>query len=104
MSDISVLLNNIIIQNMIMLDKRSAELRDDINQLYRASEFEVVMALLNVAQLKPPQNQSIRDTAIKLIVLVRATRHRGIDYFLTQYALTSEEGIALMCLAEALLL
>lgn len=80
-------------------------LRGQINQYYRAPELDVVTALIEAAQLVPSLNQAIRSTAIGLVEAVRAGRKKavGIDSFLTQYSLSSEEGIALMCLAEALL-
>lgn len=92
-----------------MLEKRQLKLpeglRGKINQFYRAPELEVVTALLEAAQLEPGLNQATRSTAMRLVEAVRAGRKKsvGIDSFLTQYSLSSEEGIALMCLAEALL-
>ena len=92
-----------------MLEKHQLKLpeglRGQINQFYRAPELDVVTALLEAAQLAPNLNQAIRSAAIGLVEAVRAGRKKtvGIDSFLTQYSLSSEEGIALMCLAEALL-
>ncbi|WP_336985548.1 bifunctional proline dehydrogenase/L-glutamate gamma-semialdehyde dehydrogenase PutA [Altererythrobacter aquiaggeris] len=43
------------------------------------------------------------DLAAKLIVGARRRKASGIDAFLHQYGLATDEGIALMCLAEALL-
>ncbi len=92
-----------------MLEKRQLKLpeglRGKINQFYRAPELEVVTALLEAAQLEPGLNQATRSTAMRLVEAVRSGRKKsvGIDSFLTQYSLSSEEGIALMCLAEALL-
>ena len=41
---------------------------------------------------------------VQVLQRVRAQRRRGgLDAFLHQYALTTEEGVVLMCLAEALL-
>ncbi|MEI2422676.1 hypothetical protein V6O07_20530, partial [Arthrospira platensis SPKY2] len=47
----------------------------------------------------------IRATAIRLVEAVRRNRRRvsGLDAFLQQYDLSSQEGVVLMCLAEALL-
>lgn len=80
-------------------------LRGRINSFYRAPEREVVSLLLEAAQLEPAMNQAVRQTATRLVEAVRTGRKKsvGIDSFLTQYSLSSEEGIALMCLAEALL-
>jgi RHH-type proline utilization regulon transcriptional repressor/proline dehydrogenase/delta 1-pyrroline-5-carboxylate dehydrogenase len=47
----------------------------------------------------------VADTARRLVRSVRQRRQRqgGLDAFLHEYALSSREGIVLMCLAEALL-
>lgn len=92
-----------------MLEKRQLKLpeglRGQINHFYRAPELQVVTELLEAAQLEPKLNQSIQHTAMSLVEAVREGRKKtvGIDSFLTEYSLSSEEGIALMCLAEALL-
>ncbi len=92
-----------------MLDKRLLTspqgLRSSINEAYRAPELEVMTSLLSFAELTSQQSASIRQLAIQLVEQVRAGRKKsmGIDSFLTEYALSSDEGIALMCLAEALL-
>ncbi|RUQ89787.1 bifunctional proline dehydrogenase/L-glutamate gamma-semialdehyde dehydrogenase PutA [Legionella septentrionalis] len=92
-----------------MLDKRSLQipqgLRATINEAYRAGELSIVTALLENAELGANQTAAIRQTAIKLVEKVRNERknNTGIDSFLAEYALSSNEGIALMCLAEALL-
>lgn len=92
-----------------MLDKRvlhpSTGIRATINAAYRAPEHDVVVKLLEKAHLPMNQLTEIRNTAARLVEEVRVLRKKttGIDSFLTQYALSSEEGIALMCLAEALL-
>ncbi len=92
-----------------MIDKRSLKwpegLRATINDVYRGSELDVVTDLIEQAELDTTTKTTIRDLAIRLVEQVRAGRKKsmGIDSFLTQYALSSDEGIALMCLAEALL-
>ena len=92
-----------------MLDKETLQppkgLRAVINEAYRAEELQVVTTLIESALLTEMQKASIRDLATRLVSHVRAARKKstGIDSFLTEYALSSEEGIALMCLAEALL-
>ncbi len=80
-------------------------LRAQIDHAYRAPEHQMVQDLLKAAQLDPKLNGAIRNAAISLVEAVRAGRKKnvGIDSFLTEYSLSSEEGIALMCLAEALL-
>ena len=92
-----------------MLEKQALPLpegvRAAINHAYRADELSLITELCNKADLEPEQLNAIKNTATHLVELVRSERKKttGIDSFLTQYALSSEEGIALMCLAEALL-
>ncbi|MFY7697250.1 MAG: bifunctional proline dehydrogenase/L-glutamate gamma-semialdehyde dehydrogenase PutA [Legionella sp.] len=92
-----------------MLDRRSLQpphgLRNDINIAYRIKELEAVTTLINHATLSNEQNLQVKKLAIQLVEKVRQQRKltTGIDSFLTEYALSTEEGIALMCLAEALL-
>ena len=92
-----------------MLDKRSLQipqgLRASINDAYRAPELDIVSALIEFGSLDTKQTTAIRNLAIRLVEQVRSGRKKsmGIDSFLTEYSLSSDEGIALMCLAEALL-
>lgn len=81
------------------------ESRTAINQAYRMPELHSVTTLLKEANLTDTEIQSIQTKARSLVETVRAERQKatGIDSFLTEYALSSHEGIALMCLAEALL-
>ena len=73
-------------------------------QLYLADETEVVDALIPKARLSETERQRTEAVARDLVQKVRAGRRRGgLDAFLHQYALTTEEGVVLMCLAEALL-
>jgi RHH-type proline utilization regulon transcriptional repressor/proline dehydrogenase/delta 1-pyrroline-5-carboxylate dehydrogenase len=92
-----------------MLDKRSLKLpeglRAQICQAYRENELNSVTQLIKEAELTDTQLHAIRMLAERLVQQVRSERRKttGIDSFLTEYALSTEEGIALMCLAEALL-
>ncbi|QEY51664.1 bifunctional proline dehydrogenase/L-glutamate gamma-semialdehyde dehydrogenase PutA [Legionella longbeachae] len=92
-----------------MLEKQIMQLpegiRAAINQAYRVDELSLITELCEKATLGEQQLIAIRNSATKLVELVRTERKKstGIDSFLTQYALSSDEGIALMCLAEALL-
>ncbi|MFT4059134.1 MAG: bifunctional proline dehydrogenase/L-glutamate gamma-semialdehyde dehydrogenase PutA [Legionella sp.] len=80
-------------------------LRATINHAYRTDELTLVTELCDKADLSPQQLMAIKNSATQLVESVRSERKKstGIDSFLTEYALSSEEGIALMCLAEALL-
>ena len=92
-----------------MLDKLSLKaplgLRAIINEAYRMGELSCVTDLIEQASLTDAQVANVRTLATRLVEQVRAERKKttGIDSFLTEYALSSNEGIALMCLAEALL-
>jgi RHH-type proline utilization regulon transcriptional repressor/proline dehydrogenase/delta 1-pyrroline-5-carboxylate dehydrogenase len=72
---------------------------------YLADERECVLALLPLARAPADDAQRIAATARGLVEAVRRDRETkgGLDAFLTQYDLSSQEGILLMCLAEALL-
>ena len=84
------------------LPERDA-LRRAIDQHYFADETECVRALLSQLDLDPAANQRIQSTARRLVEAVRARSKGGLDAFLHEYGLSSQEGVALMCIAEALL-
>jgi RHH-type proline utilization regulon transcriptional repressor/proline dehydrogenase/delta 1-pyrroline-5-carboxylate dehydrogenase len=79
--------------------------RDQIDSLYHASETEAVASLLAEARFEPAAKKRINDRAQALVQAVRDRKEeRGLlDAFMQQYDLSSEEGVVLMCLAEALL-
>ncbi|HRE31115.1 MAG TPA: proline dehydrogenase family protein, partial [Candidatus Berkiella sp.] len=76
-----------------------------IDKRYRMDETECVAEILKEAVLDPALFQAVETKARQLVETVRQKRlsQSGIDAFMFQYDLSSEEGIALMCLAEALL-
>ncbi|HQT46745.1 MAG: trifunctional transcriptional regulator/proline dehydrogenase/L-glutamate gamma-semialdehyde dehydrogenase [Acidocella sp. 20-63-7] len=79
-------------------------LRAAITSAYRRPEEDCVPALIAHATLPPKLAGAAQDTAKNLVVRLRAKRTRGIvETLLQEYALSSQEGVALMCLAEALL-
>jgi len=79
-------------------------LRAAIRALHRADETRCVAALLERARFSPEALARIDRTARRLVHSVRARpKPGGLDAFLHEYALSSREGIVLMCLAEALL-
>ena len=79
--------------------------RDEIAASFVADEARLVAGLIEGARAKADERKRIAELAARLVRAARANRHEhgGIDAFMHQYALTSEEGIILMCLAEALL-
>ena len=78
---------------------------DNVSRHYLADEQTLVMALAEAADAGQPVRDKIQGTAATLVRAVRkhAANEGGIDAFLQQYDLSSEEGILLMCIAEALL-
>lgn len=83
----------------------SGQLRNTITKAYRMDENACVEALIQQATLPAEQVAAIRETAIRLVNETRAYKKKQsrLDALLHQYDLSTEEGIALMCLAEALL-
>ncbi|NDH08750.1 MAG: bifunctional proline dehydrogenase/L-glutamate gamma-semialdehyde dehydrogenase PutA [Gammaproteobacteria bacterium] len=75
------------------------------NQAYRAPELEVIAKLLDYTQLSDLDNAAIEQRALALVEEVRILRKKavGVDSLLNTFSLSTQEGIALMCLAEALL-
>jgi len=92
----------------MIFDQRPREpdaLRAEIRRHYRLDEATCVDSVLDHLQLPAEQIQRIEDHARKLVKAVREGRtgKGGIDAFMLEYELSSEEGVVLMCLAEALL-
>jgi RHH-type proline utilization regulon transcriptional repressor/proline dehydrogenase/delta 1-pyrroline-5-carboxylate dehydrogenase len=78
--------------------------RAAITSAYRRPEAEAVAGMIDAATLTPAQAEGARTTARTLITALRSRRHAGlVETLLQEYALSSQEGVALMCLAEALL-
>ena len=70
-----------------------------LQALYRADETQVVESLLSDAALTPEQMRQVTLTARMLVQEVRKRRTSGgLDAFLHEYALSSREGVVLMCL------
>ena len=79
-------------------------LRAKITAAYRTPEPEAVPLLCAAARLPPVLAAKADATARKLVADLRAkTRRGGVEGLLQEYSLSSQEGVALMCLAEALL-
>jgi RHH-type proline utilization regulon transcriptional repressor/proline dehydrogenase/delta 1-pyrroline-5-carboxylate dehydrogenase len=76
-----------------------------INPFYLADEGELLESALPRAETSPVAQQAVSRTAQRLVHAVRRDRRHksGLDALLHQYELSSAEGVALMCLAEALL-
>jgi RHH-type proline utilization regulon transcriptional repressor/proline dehydrogenase/delta 1-pyrroline-5-carboxylate dehydrogenase len=81
------------------------DLRSAIDAHYRADETECLEQLLSQLELSDQARANIDSYAHKLVSTVRKeTQHQGgIDAFLHEYGLSTQEGVLLMCVAEALL-
>lgn len=88
-----------------LISVKKNPLRLAIAKAYYADETACVKHLLELATMPSNVTEKIAQRAAKLVEQIRAQRlsKGGLDAFLYEYDLSSEEGIALMCLAEALL-
>lgn len=79
--------------------------RDEIAAHHLTDEIRLVGGLIERAVITDEERRRTAELASKLVETVRANRasQGGIDAFMHEYGLSSEEGIILMCLAEALL-
>ncbi|WP_299624068.1 bifunctional proline dehydrogenase/L-glutamate gamma-semialdehyde dehydrogenase PutA [uncultured Tateyamaria sp.] len=66
---------------------------------------ELVLAdLVRTADLSPSDRAEISASAAQLVTAIRTTAAPGLmEVFLAEYGLSTDEGVSLMCLAEALL-
>ncbi|MEJ2677108.1 MAG: proline dehydrogenase family protein, partial [Acidihalobacter sp.] len=82
-----------------------SELRQAITAAYRRPEPECLEPLIEAASFAEPLKESIAATARKLVTALRAKHSGGggVQGLVQEYSLSSQEGVALMCLAEALL-
>jgi len=77
--------------------------RTQLRRAYRPDEEQVALERIGEATLAPAVLSEATAIARALVKGVRAHKPSGLDAFLHAYDLGSDEGIALMCLAEALL-
>ena len=79
-------------------------LRAAITAAYRRPEPDCVPPLLDLATLTPAMAAKARALALRLVEALRAkVPSGGVEGLIHEYSLSSQEGVALMCLAEALL-
>ena len=84
--------------------REQSPLRQAITAAHHRPETECVPPLVEQATLARDVRAAAARTATALITALRA-KHRGtgVEGLVQEYALSSQEGVALMCLAEALL-
>ncbi len=89
------------INQSVTLDSLRQRLRDQVH----ADENQCVAALLESSSLSAEQRKNAQLRATEFIENCRAkdSKHNILDSFLQEFSLSNQEGIALMCLAEALL-
>jgi RHH-type transcriptional regulator, proline utilization regulon repressor / proline dehydrogenase / delta 1-pyrroline-5-carboxylate dehydrogenase len=80
-------------------------LRASIADHYFAPEGECLQRLVASAKLDTASNNQALQLGRDLVTVVRTrlAAHRGMQSFMHQYDLSSQEGVLLMCVAEALL-
>ena len=78
---------------------------DDLDAVKFTDETDLVKGLAADTGLDESARKRVHDEAIELVRTARAsTKSRGLmDSFLQEFGLSNREGLALMCLAEALL-
>jgi len=79
--------------------------RDEFVPRYLMDEPRLVGALIERALFTEDERRRAADVARRLVLGARADKanNAGIDAFMHEYGLATDEGVILMCLAEALL-
>ena len=82
-----------------------SELRRRITAHYRSPEPDCLPPLIEAARLDAAVQDKVQALAARLVAGLRGERSRssGVDALMKEFSLSSQEGVALMCLAEALL-
>ncbi len=82
----------------------AGELRAAVRSRYGADEATVVRDLMERIGLSEEERKAVADAGAKIVARVRRdTSPSMMESFLAEYGLSTEEGVGLMCLAEALL-
>ena len=87
------------------LDPAMLPPRDEIASHHLIDEPRLVGGLIERAVYTEDERRRTADIARRLVHAARANHmnHAGVDAFMREYGLSSEEGVILMCLAESLL-
>ncbi|UTW01958.1 bifunctional proline dehydrogenase/L-glutamate gamma-semialdehyde dehydrogenase PutA [Amphritea atlantica] len=86
------------------MTKTTDQCRTEIRQHYLANETQVIRGLMANARMTAEDRKQISANAAQLVTTVRNESSPSMmEKFLGEYGLTTKEGVALMCLAEALL-
>ncbi len=78
--------------------------RQNVRAQYKISEADAIEGLLQRIRLSEAERKSIAEAGAQYVERVRReTSPTMMEAFLAEYGLSTEEGVGLMCLAEALL-
>jgi len=81
-----------------------AEIRAAMREAHHADEADLLRQMIATAQVTPAYRDAVTLRATGLVRQIRTAADPGLmEVFLAEYGLSTDEGIALMCLAEALL-
>ncbi len=86
-----------------MINKKLETLLNDACKLSLTDEVQHVKHLLNYIKIDSSSLDRINTNAISYAEIIRNTKTSWIENFIHEFSLTTEEGIAVMCLSEALL-
>jgi len=80
------------------------QIREEIRAHYLPDEGKVVERLVAQSKLSETDRSAIVDDAAQLVATLRDQSKQGLmETFLAEYGLSTDEGVSLMCLAEAML-
>ena len=87
-----------------MMADATATARKEIRRLLRAPEPEVLAPLLEAAALDAESRARVEARALAMLADLREAQGKGwVNQFLQEYRLNTQEGVALLSLAEAFL-
>ncbi|MEL7211786.1 MAG: bifunctional proline dehydrogenase/L-glutamate gamma-semialdehyde dehydrogenase PutA [Pseudomonadota bacterium] len=87
-----------------MFDLSIADARGAIRDAHHMPEAEALDHLIAEASIPAEVHEAIHARAVELVRAIRdGSSPSMMELFLTEYGLSTQEGVALMCLAEALL-
>jgi len=80
-------------------------IRQKIRDFYRIDENTAIDHILSLAAVSVKERSRAWERARKIVLKIRKDQdgQSGVDALLNEFPLSSEEGVVLMCLAEALL-
>ena len=82
----------------------TATARNEIRRLLRAPEPDVLAPLLKAAALDADSRGRVERRALAMLAELREAQGKGwVNQFLQEYRLNTQEGVALLSLAEAFL-